>query len=101
MSIHLEVAPHQDDGEISFGDIQIRHRACDHSVTTVRRNPATGAHSLRCNCGLEIQFHESGGVETEIVYSAIDRQSRTIPENLYSANRAGALVVSGPMDNGA
>ena len=83
MSIHLEVIPLDDTGEISFLGLRLFH-SCGPTEIRKHRNPATCSYSLQCRCGLAIEIPDNGVASKEIMFTAIDSQPRTLPRGSYS-----------------
>lgn len=104
MTINLEIAAYNDNNDINFGESIIRHQNCDlaeSQALDLTRNPATNSYVLACVCGLNIEFEQLGKAESSLSQSAINQTQITLPNESYSSNFEGPIVVSEWLGNNA
>jgi hypothetical protein len=96
MSIELNIEPYSDE-EMVFSNSKICHYNCEKPqcpIMTINRNPATDVYTLRCECGLKIEFSNNSSAETIISKCAISQEAQVLPDGAYLTNKGGPLTVS-------
>lgn len=94
MTIFIEVTLLNDNQGISFHDLQLFHAGCTHGELNKHRNPMTGAYTLQCGCGLEIEILDGAGAKAQIIRTAIDGQSRSLSDSGFSSNQGNVITIS-------
>ncbi len=91
MNVELHVFDPNEDQEIIFGDYQFRHAGC--GLMTNKHVIAHDEFVLKCHCGLEIHFPQSGPGMTEIIDSVIDGQVRELGSEVFHSNFASSIRI--------
>ena len=97
MEINLGIIARNDNEETDFSESKIQHANCKQTINpemVIKRNPATNVYSLVCNCGLSIEFEQSGKAESTIIRCAIDQLEHELPNGSYISNFEGPVVIS-------
>jgi hypothetical protein len=77
--------------QISFGQFGFSHSGC--SLMTAHRDPATNLHTIKCSCGLELEFEDNGVAMSNIIDAVTDGEKRYLPENSFKSNIAANLLI--------
>ena len=93
MSCIIEVEPTKDSEPLSYSNLIIAHVGCESDPMRIHRNPATNERSVRCNCGLEINFGNGGDGLRKIMETAISGKENKIAKSNYCENGYEAINV--------
>jgi len=89
----IAVSPHSDNKDIAFHELTLTHD-CGSPPLKMDRNPVTDVYTLRCECGLEVELLNQSA-QTDLIFTAIDQQARTLRSSDVYANRPGLVMASG------
>ncbi len=94
MTVLIKVVPFADNCDNRFSDLRLIHQGCGPVELRKHRNPATGAYSLRCGCGLEIELFLDGGAITTIERVAMNGVPGNLQVGSYYCSSAGDVVIA-------
>jgi hypothetical protein len=93
MATVIEVEPVKARQQSGFGHLRLLHQSCQGIPLVKHRNPLTDQYTVQCVCGLTIRLPAIGAAVQAFDLTAIDLQSRAIPNGSYSSTADGSLTV--------
>lgn len=94
MDIRITVNALADVQDIMLNKLVVVHEGC-HGALQHKRDPLLDRYSLRCLCGLVLEFPVSGIASQYLARAAISQESAALPGTEFSCGNQDKVIIAG------